>query len=196
MRSVFLLLIRGYQLAISPLFPASCRYYPTCSAYALEAFERHGVIKGIRLTISRILRCHPFRPGGHAPVPWMDKCFFRALFLSLIVIAVSQLLFPTPKTSPGSRVPPAGDSSSRPKNAALPATASSTSPNASTTPPSVTRASPTSTQAAGQGVTETVTVNTPKAIYKFTNVGAAPVSIVMRDYVNRTSSGGLVDLAA
>src|ERR1700716_1102669 len=126
----------------------------------------------------------------------MDKRFFLALFLSLIVIAVSQLLFPTPKTAPGSRVPPAGDSSSQPKNAALPATASSTSPNASTTTPSVTRASPTSTQAAGQGVTETVTVNTPKAIYKFTNVGAAPVSIVMRDYVNRTSSGGLVDLAA
>ncbi|HAF22772.1 MAG TPA: membrane protein insertion efficiency factor YidD, partial [Blastocatellia bacterium] len=63
MRSIFVLLIRGYQLAISPLFPASCRYYPTCSAYALEAFKRHGVVKGIRLTVSRILRCHPFRPG-------------------------------------------------------------------------------------------------------------------------------------
>ena len=69
MRSVFVLLIRGYQLAISPLFPASCRYYPTCSAYALEAFERYGVIKGIRLTAGRILRCHPFRPGGFDPVP-------------------------------------------------------------------------------------------------------------------------------
>jgi len=69
MRSVFVLLIRGYQLAISPIFPASCRYYPTCSAYALEAFERHGVIKGIRLTTGRILRCHPFRPGGYDPVP-------------------------------------------------------------------------------------------------------------------------------
>jgi putative membrane protein insertion efficiency factor len=69
MRSVFVLLIRGYQLAISPLFPASCRYYPTCSAYALEALERHGVLRGMQLTIGRILRCHPFRPGGYDPVP-------------------------------------------------------------------------------------------------------------------------------
>jgi putative membrane protein insertion efficiency factor len=69
MRSVCMLLIRGYQIGISPLLPASCRYYPTCSAYALEAFERHGVIKGFRLSIGRILRCHPFRPGGFDPVP-------------------------------------------------------------------------------------------------------------------------------
>lgn len=69
MRAIFVRLIRGYQLAISPLLPASCRYYPTCSAYALEAFERYGSAKGMRLTISRILRCHPFRPGGYDPVP-------------------------------------------------------------------------------------------------------------------------------
>lgn len=69
MRSVCMLLIRGYQVAISPLLPASCRYYPTCSAYALEAFERHGVIKGLKLSVARILRCHPFRPGGFDPVP-------------------------------------------------------------------------------------------------------------------------------
>ncbi len=62
-------LIRGYQLAISPLLPASCRYYPTCSAYALEAFERYGVLKGGWLAIRRILRCHPFRSGGYDPVP-------------------------------------------------------------------------------------------------------------------------------
>jgi uncharacterized protein len=64
-----MLLIRGYQRAISPLLPASCRYYPTCSAYALEAFERYGVLKGGWLAINRILRCHPFRPGGYDPVP-------------------------------------------------------------------------------------------------------------------------------
>lgn len=69
MRTIFMSLIRGYQLAISPLLPASCRYYPTCSAYALEAFERHGVLKGGWLAIRRILRCHPFRPGGYDPVP-------------------------------------------------------------------------------------------------------------------------------
>jgi putative membrane protein insertion efficiency factor len=69
MRAVFILLIRGYQVAISPLLPASCRYYPTCSAYAIEAFERHGVFRGMYLTVTRILRCHPFRPGGYDPVP-------------------------------------------------------------------------------------------------------------------------------
>jgi len=69
MRKIFVVVIRGYQLVISPLLPASCRYYPTCSAYALEAFERHGVLKGGRLAIGRILRCHPFRPGGYDPVP-------------------------------------------------------------------------------------------------------------------------------
>jgi putative membrane protein insertion efficiency factor len=62
-------MVRGYQVAISPLLPASCRYYPSCSAYALEALERYGSIKGMRLTIGRILRCHPFRPGGYDPVP-------------------------------------------------------------------------------------------------------------------------------
>jgi YidC/Oxa1 family membrane protein insertase len=127
----------------------------------------------------------------------MDKRFFLALFLSLIVIAVSQLLFPAPKTTPGSRVSTAGDSSSRLKNAALSTAASSTSPNTGhVSAPLVTRVSPTSLQTAGQAVVETTTVNTPKAVYKFTNIGAAPVSIAMRDYVNRTPSGGLVDLAA
>ena len=69
MRKIFMFMIRGYQLVISPVFPASCRYYPTCSAYALEAFERYGVFRGGWLTVSRILRCHPFRPGGYDPVP-------------------------------------------------------------------------------------------------------------------------------
>jgi hypothetical protein len=69
MQTVLIHLIRGYQVAISPLLPASCRYYPSCSAYALEALERYGSIKGTRLAIGRILRCHPFRPGGYDPVP-------------------------------------------------------------------------------------------------------------------------------
>lgn len=69
MRKIFMLLIRGYQVGISPMLPASCRYYPTCSAYALEAFERYGVIKGGWLATRRIFRCHPFRPGGYDPVP-------------------------------------------------------------------------------------------------------------------------------
>lgn len=69
MRTLFILVIRGYQVGISPLLPASCRYYPSCSAYAIEAFERHGVVRGIYLTVSRLLRCHPFHAGGYDPVP-------------------------------------------------------------------------------------------------------------------------------
>jgi putative membrane protein insertion efficiency factor len=69
MRTFFILLIRGYQVGISPLLPASCRYYPSCSAYAIEAFERHGVLRGFYLTTARLLRCHPFHAGGYDPVP-------------------------------------------------------------------------------------------------------------------------------
>ena len=62
-------MVRGYQLAISPLLPASCRYYPSCSTYAVEAIERHGAWRGTWLAMKRVGRCHPFRPGGFDPVP-------------------------------------------------------------------------------------------------------------------------------
>lgn len=62
-------LVRGYQLGISPLLPPSCRYFPSCSAYAVEALEKHGAVRGSWLAARRILRCHPFRPGGFDPVP-------------------------------------------------------------------------------------------------------------------------------
>jgi putative membrane protein insertion efficiency factor len=62
-------LLRGYQFAISPLFPPSCRYVPTCSEYAIEAVERHGVLRGAALSLWRLLRCHPFVKGGFDPVP-------------------------------------------------------------------------------------------------------------------------------
>ena len=62
-------LIRGYQLFISPLLPASCRFHPSCSQYALEAVERYGVIRGGWLGVRRLVRCHPFHPGGFDPVP-------------------------------------------------------------------------------------------------------------------------------
>jgi uncharacterized protein len=62
-------LIRGYRILISPLFPPSCRFHPTCSAYALEAIERFGVWQGGILAVQRILRCHPWHPGGYDPVP-------------------------------------------------------------------------------------------------------------------------------
>ncbi len=62
-------LVRGYQLALSPLLPAACRFHPTCSDYALEALERHGAVRGTWLATRRIARCHPWCPGGHDPVP-------------------------------------------------------------------------------------------------------------------------------
>lgn len=65
--------IRFYQGAISPLFPPACRYTPTCSNYALEAIELHGVSKGTLLAIKRIMRCHPWGGSGYDPVPRPDN---------------------------------------------------------------------------------------------------------------------------
>ncbi|MBZ5751587.1 membrane protein insertion efficiency factor YidD [Metabacillus rhizolycopersici] len=69
MKHLFISLIRFYQKFISPLTPPTCRFYPTCSHYGLEAFQRFGVIKGGYLTGKRLLKCHPFHPGGFDPVP-------------------------------------------------------------------------------------------------------------------------------
>ena len=66
-------LMRGviglYQRWIAPAFPPACRFSPSCSYYALEAIERHGIVRGMFLTIRRLLRCHPYHPGGFDPVP-------------------------------------------------------------------------------------------------------------------------------
>lgn len=64
----FIGLVRVYQRFISPLFPPSCRYQPTCSAYMIEALQKHG-LKGMLMGIARIARCHPFVAGGEDPVP-------------------------------------------------------------------------------------------------------------------------------
>lgn len=71
----FCLLIRFYQICISPLFGAKCRYTPTCSHYAIEAIKKHGPFKGIFLAFKRILRCNPYFEGGYDPVPkyWFEK---------------------------------------------------------------------------------------------------------------------------
>ena len=65
----FVLLIKFYQLCISPFTPPSCRFTPTCSQYALEAFRKHGLFKGFYLTVRRLLRCHPWGGSGYDPVP-------------------------------------------------------------------------------------------------------------------------------
>ena len=69
MKKLIIKVIRFYQRKISPLFGPRCRYYPTCSSYAVEAVERFGVLKGSILTVSRLLRCNPLFPGGYDPVP-------------------------------------------------------------------------------------------------------------------------------
>ncbi|HEY2422291.1 MAG TPA: membrane protein insertion efficiency factor YidD [Neobacillus sp.] len=69
LKKAFISIIRFYQIAISPLKPPSCRFYPTCSQYGIEAIQRFGALKGGWLTIKRISKCHPFHPGGLDPVP-------------------------------------------------------------------------------------------------------------------------------
>ena len=61
--------IEAYQRWISPLLGSRCRYFPSCSQYAVLAIERHGVVRGSYLTVRRLLRCHPFHAGGYDPVP-------------------------------------------------------------------------------------------------------------------------------
>ena len=73
MKHLLILLIRIYRNFISPLFPPSCRFQPTCSQYALEAIEKFGIWRGSWLTLKRILRCHPLHPGGYDPVPPLEK---------------------------------------------------------------------------------------------------------------------------
>ena len=69
MRWILIVVVRAYQTAISPLLPPACRYYPSCSNYALEALEKYGAWRGGSLAVRRILRCHPFHRGGFDPVP-------------------------------------------------------------------------------------------------------------------------------
>jgi putative membrane protein insertion efficiency factor len=68
-RDGLLLLVRGYRFFLSPWLGSACRFEPTCSAYALEALQRHGALTGSALAAGRLLRCHPWCAGGHDPVP-------------------------------------------------------------------------------------------------------------------------------
>ena len=73
MRKLLIALIRAYQFILSPLLGNHCRFYPSCSHYAVEALEVHGPFSGLRLAIWRILRCQPFNPGGFDPVPPLQE---------------------------------------------------------------------------------------------------------------------------
>ncbi|MFD2704511.1 membrane protein insertion efficiency factor YidD [Salibacterium lacus] len=69
MKKMLLLFIKGYRTFISPFTPPSCRFFPSCSQYGMEAVQTHGAWKGLWLTVKRISKCHPFHPGGFDPVP-------------------------------------------------------------------------------------------------------------------------------
>ena len=73
MKQMLIKAIRFYQRKISPLFGPKCRFYPTCSHYAIEAIEKHGVLKGTLLAALRLMRCNPLFPGGYDPVPENKK---------------------------------------------------------------------------------------------------------------------------
>jgi len=87
--------VRGYRLLLSPWLGSSCRFYPTCSAYALDALQQHGAAAGSYLTARRILRCHPFCAGGHDPVPDNPPALFSRLGCG-----------PTPPRTPSSKSSP------------------------------------------------------------------------------------------
>jgi putative membrane protein insertion efficiency factor len=69
MKTLLIALVRGYQYALRPMLGTNCRFHPSCSDYAREAIERHGAARGAWLATRRILRCHPYHPGGYDPVP-------------------------------------------------------------------------------------------------------------------------------
>ena len=68
MKKIMILLIRGYQIFLSPLLGSNCRFTPTCSQYAIEAIRKYGALKGGWMSIKRICKCHPWHPGGYDPV--------------------------------------------------------------------------------------------------------------------------------
>ncbi len=82
-RAVLLGLVRGYRFFLSPWLGSACRFTPTCSAYALDALQRHGALGGSYLTVARLARCHPWCDGGHDPVPEQAPRVFTRLLSPL-----------------------------------------------------------------------------------------------------------------
>lgn len=74
LKKILILLVRGYQILLSPVLGNNCRFYPSCSSYMIEAIETHGILKGFWLGSRRILRCHPYHDGGIDPVPPRCDC--------------------------------------------------------------------------------------------------------------------------
>ncbi len=72
-RAAVILLLRSYRAVLSPILPPACRFDPSCSSYAIEAVEKHGVLAGIVLAARRLGRCHPLHPGGFDPVPKVES---------------------------------------------------------------------------------------------------------------------------
>lgn len=68
LKKIVIGLIKTYQRFISPIKPPSCRFYPTCSQYTIDSISKHGIIKGISMALRRLIKCHPFNPGGYDPV--------------------------------------------------------------------------------------------------------------------------------
>lgn len=101
-RDALLTLVRGYRFALSPWLGNSCRFYPSCSAYSMQALERHGAAAGTYLTVARLLRCHPLCAGGHDEVPMKAPRLFTRLFPRSLAADESTATppFPPEKTSP------------------------------------------------------------------------------------------------
>ena len=89
-RYVLIGLVKGYRLLLSPWLGSSCRFEPTCSIYAIEAYERHGAMVGSALTVSRLLRCQPWCEGGHDSVPVAARLSSSRLFTGLIARATKK----------------------------------------------------------------------------------------------------------
>jgi putative membrane protein insertion efficiency factor len=79
MRQALMALVRGYRLLLSPWLGSACRFEPSCSAYSLDALDRHGAAAGTYLTVRRLMRCHPWCEGGHDPVPLLSPRLFTQL---------------------------------------------------------------------------------------------------------------------
>lgn len=100
------MLVKGYQRFLSPLFPPVCRFQPTCSHYAVQAIERFGAVRGTGLAVRRVLRCHPWHPGGYDPVPEVLGIVGRASLEDAIATRAAAQAHHTDQPMPDAALPP------------------------------------------------------------------------------------------